>query len=255
MKRVLTAAILIPPSVWLIYWGPGLAVQAVIALMAVLCFYEYLGLLKGYGWDTLGPAGFAAGLVLLLIPQADLLFVALIALFLMALSLRAGDVKTVLPQSAAVLLGVVYIFGAWRCASGLREISPHWLFFALVLNWIGDSAAYYFGRAFGKRKLAPVLSPKKTWEGSAASVVASVLFGVIYLGRFVPETPAWEIVALAGAANIAGQIGDLSESAFKRGAGAKDSGSLLPGHGGWLDRLDSSLFAMPLVYFWVLRPW
>jgi phosphatidate cytidylyltransferase len=255
MKRVLTAAVLIPPSVYLIFMGPKWAVLAVITLVAMLCFREYVGLMRAFGWKTLGPFGFAAGLLVLFGPQSESLVLMLVALLVMTLSLRTKDVAAVLPQSASLLLGVIYVFGSWRCAIGLHGFNPHWLFFALVLNWIGDSAAYYFGRAVGKHKLAPVLSPNKTWEGSAASVFASVLFSVVYLGRYIPELPMWEIVTLAAAANIAGQFGDLFESSLKRGAGVKDSGTLLPGHGGWLDRLDSSLFAMPLVYIWILLPW
>ena len=115
------------------------------------------------------------------------------------------------------------------------------------MNWIGDSGAYYFGRNFGRHKLAPIVSPGKSWEGAAASLVVSVLFGVFVLPRFV-GIGLWQAAAVSVAANIAGQIGDLAESAIKRGAGVKDSGTLLPGHGGMLDRVDSSLFSLPVLY-------
>ncbi|MBV9441330.1 MAG: phosphatidate cytidylyltransferase, partial [Acidobacteriaceae bacterium] len=101
---------------------------------------------------------------------------------------------------------------------------------------------------FGKHRLAPVVSPKKSWEGAAASVAASVLFGFLYLKTLVPVIAFWHIAVLAILGNVAGQFGDLTESAFKRGANVKDSGNLLPGHGGMLDRVDSSLFALPTVY-------
>ncbi len=117
-----------------------------------------------------------------------------------------------------------------------------------MLNWVGDIGAYYVGRPFGKHKLAPRVSPKKSWEGSTASVVTSVLVGTLYLQRFIPGVPLWHAIALTIAANIAGQFGDLAESAMKRGAGVKDSGAILPGHGGFLDRVDSTLFALPVVY-------
>jgi len=122
------------------------------------------------------------------------------------------------------------------------------LFFALALNWAGDTTAYYIGRQFGRHKLAPVVSPKKSWEGAFASVAGSVIFGLLYLGHFLPLLPWWEIVIIAILGNIAGQFGDLAESAMKRGAGVKDSSNILPGHGGMLDRVDSSLFALPIVY-------
>ena len=125
------------------------------------------------------------------------------------------------------------------------------LLFALVLNWIGDVAALYVGKAFGRHKLAPRISPAKTWEGSVASFAASLLFGFFYLTRLVPSVTPLQSIALAAVGNVAGQIGDLAESAMKRGAGVKDSGTMLPGHGGWLDRVDSSMFALPVVYWLV----
>jgi phosphatidate cytidylyltransferase len=131
------------------------------------------------------------------------------------------------------------------------------LFFALAMNWIGDSAAYYVGRKLGRHRLAPIVSPKKSWEGAIASVLASLLFGLLYLPHLLPELRIWQIVLMAVLGNIAGQIGDLSESAMKRGAGLKDSGTLLPGHGGMLDRVDSSLFSLPVVsaiYTYLIRP-
>ncbi len=109
-------------------------------------------------------------------------------------------------------------------------------------------AAYYVGRAIGKHKLAPSVSPGKSREGAIASVIGAIIFGLLYLGHFVPQIPLWQVALMAAIANVAGQFGDLAESAMKRGAGMKDSGTLLPGHGGFLDRLDSSLFALPVVY-------
>jgi phosphatidate cytidylyltransferase len=104
------------------------------------------------------------------------------------------------------------------------------------------------GRAIGKHKLAPTISPGKSWEGAIASVAGSVIFGLLYVGHFVPQIALWQVAIIAAVANVAGQFGDLAESALKRGSGLKDSSNLLPGHGGFLDRLDSSLFALPVVY-------
>ena len=150
-----------------------------------------------------------------------------------------------------MLLGVVYIFGAWKCAILLRDMSPYWLLFALAINWVGDISAYYVGKNLGLHKLARRISPGKSWEGSIASVVASTAFGVVYLKRFPSDMPIVQMVALSTLANIAGQLGDLAESALKRGAGVKDSGTILPGHGGLLDRVDSTLFTMPAIYLWL----
>ena len=123
--------------------------------------------------------------------------------------------------------------------------------FALALSWVGDSAAFYVGRTLGKHRLAPRVSPKKSWEGSAASVAASMLFGWLFLRWTLPQVPAWHAIPLAAAGNVAGQVGDLVESAIKRGAGVKDSGTILPGHGGFLDRVDSTLFALPVVWLYL----
>src|SRR5207237_1659720 len=110
--------------------------------------------------------------------------------------------------------------------------------------WAGDIGAYYIGRPFGRHKLAPRVSPKKSWEGSIAGVITSVLLGGWYLVYFIPSIPLVNALILTAVANAAGQIGDLAESAMKRGAQVKDSGGLLPGHGGFLDRVDSTLFAL-----------
>jgi phosphatidate cytidylyltransferase len=128
--------------------------------------------------------------------------------------------------------------------------------YALIVSWVGDIGAYYVGRSFGRHKLAPRVSPKKSWEGAAASVVTATLIGAFYLVYFQPKVSLVEAILLTSLANAIGQLGDLCESAMKRGAGVKDSGTILPGHGGFLDRVDSSLFVMPVIYSWtLLRPW
>jgi len=144
--------------------------------------------------------------------------------------------------------GAIYIGGAWVCAYYLRIVNPHWLLFAFLLCWAGDTAAYYVGKNFGRHKLAPVISPGKTWEGAIASVVGGVLVGVVYAHFLIPGASIALVLGIAAAGNIAGQIGDLIESAYKRWGGVKDSGSSLPGHGGWLDRIDSSLLSIPVVF-------
>jgi phosphatidate cytidylyltransferase len=171
----------------------------------------------------------------------------------MILSLRR-DSDTALPGAAVFVVGVVYIFGAWRCAVELRALNAHWLMIAVLVSWAGDTAAMYVGRAFGKRKLAPEVSPSKTWEGAVGSVAGGTLAAMIYAHYLIAAAPIGAVAAVGATANIAGQVGDLCESAFKRGAGVKDSGTTLPGHGGWLDRIDSSLFSVPVTYG-VLHVW
>jgi phosphatidate cytidylyltransferase len=251
MKRILTALVLLPLVLYVVLLGPLWSFYAVLSAVALICYYEYAGIAAAYGFGKLGPIGYAAGLWLLLVGEEGLLVLTLFALAAMAVSMRAADLAKGLPRASAMLLGVVYIFGCWRFADLLRRDNPYWLMFALALSWIGDIAAYYVGRNLGKHKLAPRVSPKKSWEGSAASVVASVLFGWLFLRATLPLVPLWHVIALAALGNVAGQIGDLAESAVKRGAGVKDSGTILPGHGGFLDRVDSTLFALPVVYLYL----
>jgi phosphatidate cytidylyltransferase len=248
MKRILTAAALIPVVVYVVLWANFWAFLAVLVTVALLCYREFNGVAEAYGFGAPGPLGYGAGLLLLAWRQETWLLVLGIALILLALAMRAGDLAKSLPRAALLLAGIVYIFGCWKCAMPLRELNPHWLMYALLVNWVGDIGAYYVGRRWGRHKMAPRVSPHKSWEGAAASVAASVLIAGAYLLRFVPGVGVAQAVALTVAANAAGQLGDLTESAMKRGAGVKDSGVILPGHGGLLDRVDSTLFALPLIY-------
>lgn len=249
MKRVLTALLLIPIFLYLVVWAPYWLFLAAVVAVSILCFREYANLAALHQLAKPGLFGYAAGLLVLFLPGNGTPLVVLVAILAMALALRLQDLTHALPSAAALVLGVLYVFGSLRCGIELRAISPYWLLLALSLNWAGDIAALYTGKLMGRHKLAPHVSPAKTWEGAAGSVTASVIYGAIYIPRLIPAAPLAGALALTAVANIAGQLGDLCESAMKRGAGVKDSGTLLPGHGGWLDRIDSSLFALPVVYF------
>jgi len=248
MKRVLTALVLIPLVVYLVIRGRSPLVFVAVTLCAMLCYREYCAIAAGYGIKNLGPMGFAAGLGVLALNDNSVMFLTIVALAGISLAMRSAELSETLPRASAMLLGVVYIFGAWKCAILLRSINPYWLLFALAINWVGDIFAYYVGKSLGQHKLARRISPGKTWEGAIASLVAAIAFGVAYLNYFLPGLPPVEVVAISALANVAGQLGDLAESALKRGAGVKDSGALLPGHGGLLDRVDSTLFSVPAVY-------
>jgi phosphatidate cytidylyltransferase len=198
MTRVVTALILIPLVVWLIFAAPSWALIAAMVVVGLFALREVVQIGRN-------------------------VFVSLLA-------------------------GVIYIGGAWLCAFKLRMVNPHWLLFAFLLCWAGDTAAFYIGKNFGRHKLAPKISPGKTWEGAVGSVAGGVLAGAIYAHFFIASEPLWIVLIIAALGNIAGQFGDLLESAYKRWGGVKDSGSSLPGHGGWLDRIDSSLLSIPVVY-------
>jgi phosphatidate cytidylyltransferase len=246
MKRVLTALLLFPVGVYSALFAPWWILAAVITVFACLSFYEYAKIT-----DSFAPLGYVAGALVLFAPLPALpIILFLTALAALCLPLAARDLQKSVASSGMLVLGVLYIFGAWRCALLLHELpgGPWWLLFALAVNWLGDSGAYYIGRRWGRHKLAPVVSPGKSWEGAVASGVAAVVFGVIYLPLTIPWVSI-PLAALVGVlANVAGQLGDLAESAIKRAVGVKDSGSMLPGHGGMLDRLDSTLFTMPVLW-------
>jgi phosphatidate cytidylyltransferase len=171
----------------------------------------------------------------------------------------------VLPDTAQGLFGLIYIAYPLTLMPLLwkQEDGPALVFFLMVCVWAGDIAALYIGRAFGKRKLAPRLSPGKTWLGSVASIAGSMLAAglVVYIADTLTargntilhiSQPLWQSLLLAAILNIAAQLGDLLESAIKRGAGVKDSGTMLPGHGGILDRIDALLVAAPVLWFILL---
>ncbi len=151
--------------------------------------------------------------------------------------------------AAGLVLGVVYIgaFLAMYPRIHALPLGEHWVLFGLVVVTLGDTLAYFVGRAFGRRPLSP-LSPKKTVEGTVGGLAGSVAFGGAYAALFLPAVPAWFALAAAAALGVLGQAGDLFESLLKRAAGVKDSGTIIPGHGGMFDRADSVLATGPALY-------
>jgi len=274
MKRILTAVVLIAVVFAVIFLGQLWMVTLLAALMAVLAAYEYLQLADRFGFKIpLWWMAFAIALMFLaasLWPENTQLPVLTgLALLLFGVNGFRAPLKLVLPATAAGLFALVYI------AYPLTLLAPIWnrddgkalLLFLMVCVWAGDIAALYIGKNFGKRKLAPRLSPGKTWEGSIASLLGSMLAGaaVYLLGAILVahgstvlhiEEPLWQVMLLAILLNAAAQIGDLLESAIKRGADVKDSGTMLPGHGGILDRIDALLLAAPVLWYaLLLKEW
>ncbi len=266
MKRVVTAVVLVPLVLLLVFKAPFWVITPVAAFVAELALWEYLVLADATGAKTPRIAALAATALLFLCVffRPEFLGPLLSAFTLAILTLCAfrSPVKRVLPDAAYTLFGILYI-GLSLCTVPLlsaQENGPSLLLFLFFVVWAGDIAALYVGRAWGRRKLAPSLSPGKTWEGSAASIAGSLLITLLLLLlaasltrrsveilSYPGSTLRWLI--LAALLNIAAQIGDLAESAMKRGAGAKDSGTLLPGHGGVLDRIDALLFAAPVLWY------
>jgi phosphatidate cytidylyltransferase len=281
--RVATAAVLIPFVVGLVVWGSTAWVALALALVVVLALFEYFSLGDAIGhrayrfWTatcalllvyvqwltaiepTYQLAGgltlhreigrFAVGL--LGVPEAFFVFVLGVAVLTLWTKRPLVEGLPAAGISSSGLLLVAFPLTFAVRLHGLGEQGPRLLLFALVITWVGDTVAYFVGRAVGKHPFAPHLSPKKTWEGAIASFVGSLLVGLAFT-RWLNAPPA-HLLAMAAAGNIAGQVGDLLESAYKRSAGVKDSGGLLPGHGGILDRIDALILAIPVVwYYWTL---
>ncbi|HMF90632.1 MAG TPA: phosphatidate cytidylyltransferase, partial [Candidatus Angelobacter sp.] len=207
--------------------------------------------------------------------SSDLTGYRVLPLLLLLLGLSFRDLRQTLPTAAISYMGFLYIgvtLGAISWA-GHYEAGRMLVFVFLLVVWSGDIFAYYVGRAIGRHKLAEHISPKKTWEGAIASTVGAVIVSVVlfhylhYIGNLLVKldslpsrsvmhedapflAPPWWMAAVFGlCVNVAAQLGDLVESAIKRGAGVKDSGTLLPGHGGILDRIDATIFAAPVLWF------
>ena len=275
-KRVATAVVLIPVVIALVLLAPTSVIAVVLALITLLALFEYfaLGAAIGHrayrfwtatcslilvylqwlasreqlyvlaGGETL-RAGIAPGL-------ADAFFVFVVGLAALTLWTKRPLVEG-LPSagvSSSALLLVAFPLSFAVRLHGIPRWGPKLLLFSLVIIWVGDTAAYFVGRSMGRFKLAPKLSPQKTWEGSFASLIGSLLVALVF-SRWV-AIPLGYLLGMAAAGNVFGQAGDLLESAYKRSAGVKDSGTLLPGHGGILDRIDALILAIPVVwYYWI----
>jgi phosphatidate cytidylyltransferase len=267
MKRIFTAALLIFVVVLLIFRGQPWMMTLASALIAELAAYEYLRLANRNGaripawWMLFGTAV----VFLFTLPnfhnEAELPALSALALFLLAWTAFREPLDRVLPDAARGLFGLVYVAYPLTLVPMIwnRDDGKPLLLFLMVCVWAGDIAALYVGRRFGRHKLTR-LSPNKTWEGTLASVGGSLLAGlaVVLAGNLLSTyesntvlhilEPVWQSAVLAVVINVAAQLGDLLESAIKRGAGVKDSGTILPGHGGVLDRIDALLVAAPALW-------
>ena len=294
IQRVATAVVLIPLVLLLVLKAPLYVLALVAGAVALLAIVEFLKLVTHYAVQPLGPATHA--------------FVAAFFVFVIVASTN----RTPLVETTAILYGLAlaaslapFVFltvamrgcrldqrlsggrgfdvlpsctspSRWRCwsRSAQQPAGAIWTIYTLLAVWAGDIFAYFVGKSLGRHRMSPEISPKKTWEGAVASILASVIVGTLWFqhapgissallraglierrdGMFGLEQPQlWPIILLSAVVNIAAQLGDLVESLIKRGAGVKDSGTILPGHGGMLDRIDAMLFAVPVV--WAYGAW
>jgi phosphatidate cytidylyltransferase len=291
-QRVATAVVLIPGVVALVLLGSTAMVAIAVALVILLALFEFFALGDAIGHRAYRFWTATCALLLVFVqgffqPQpervweaaktspeahvssidrilgiggtvfpaptiADVLFVFLLGVAVLTLWTKRPMVEA-LPAAGISSSGLILVALPLTFAIRLHGIGifgPPVLFFVLVITWVGDTAAYFVGRSFGKHKLAPVLSPNKSWEGTIASILGALLVAVVF-ARYI-NIPLPHLLGMAACGNAAGQAGDLFESAFKRSAGVKDSGTLLPGHGGVLDRIDALILTIPVVwYYWI----
>jgi phosphatidate cytidylyltransferase len=281
-KRVLTALVLIPVVVFIVLCTPTVVVAIATAIITILALWEYFSLGEAIGhrayrlWTTLtalillltqwhstlllprilegklSPYFFTDFLKASRVTGIDVLFLFVLGLTCLTLWTRRPLVET-LPAagiSSSALLFVAFPLSYAVRLHGIPILGRRLLLFALVLTWTADSTAYFLGRAIGKHPLAPHISPKKTWEGSIGGMLGSLLVAGIF--RFWIRLPLPHLLVMAVLGNIAGQMGDLLESAYKRSAGVKDSGGLLPGHGGMLDRIDALILCIPVLWYYLV---
>ena len=269
MKRLITAAVALPILIASIIWPPVHFIFILLAVVATVAgIYEFWWLARKRGAKpdiVVGYAGAAALLSAFYFNAPEWLIIiipALVVATLAAEMLRGAPFEKMIPSAGATILGVLYVvlLGGHLLAvrTGFREptiaqdfpaLSTHLLSFFFLVLMGSDTGAYYTGRLLGRHKLAPTISPGKTWEGAAGGMLASLLMAVVAHYWFFQELPLRAALPLAAVMNVLGVVGDLTESALKRGSDAKDAANLLPGHGGFLDRLDSLLFNAPLIYY------
>ena len=267
-SRLLVAVVAVPILLVVIYLDDPLAVWALVFAASIVGMYEFFSMTLEDRADRIAstaagalaiavfywlPAQFAdRGLDLVFDQLAVVLAVVPVGLYYL---FRFGDMATVARRMAFSITGILYVGFLFTFVALIkRDFGPtggHFVVFLLATAWLSDTGAYAAGRAFGKRKLYPAVSPKKTWAGAVGAVAAATAAGAVIKVWLVPHLPWVDTVVIAVFGSVLGQLGDLVESVLKRSQGVKDSGAILPGHGGILDRFDAVLAIAPFVYFYI----
>lgn len=293
IKRVVTAVVLIPLVLLLVLKAPLYVMAMVAGAVALLAIAEFLKLTAHYGVHPLRQPTYAyVALFFVFVILAatnhtplvettamiyGLATAAALAPFLfLTIAMRRADLSSGYPAAAASVFAFTYVAIPMALLVQIRQqpAGAIYVIYTLLVVWAGDIFAYFVGKTMGRHLMSPAVSPKKTWEGAIASIAASVIVGTLWFqhapaissallhaglvdrpsGMWGLQQPQlWPIILLSAIVNLAAQLGDLIESLVKRGAGVKDSGSILPGHGGMLDRIDAMLFAVPVV--WAYGAW
>lgn len=245
VTRIITAIVGIPLFLGALFLG-GFYLQALVALLVFFGLIEFGRLISPVYWDFLFISGLSYLTISYSSSNSTYLFLWLVVLLLYFLIRSAFSTQKPL-AAAANLLGVFYVPVLYSFIWLVRmEYGFSMTLFALIITWLTDTGAYFVGSAWGKHRLAPRISPKKSWEGAAGGVLTALVGGVAF--GLITSNSVAPLVLLSVILSAVGQIGDLAESAMKREAGVKDSGAILPGHGGILDRFDSLVFVLPTLY-------
>jgi len=290
IKRVVTAVVLIPLVLFLVLKAPLYVMAIVAGAVALLAVAEFLKLAAHYGVQPLWqPTYVFVGVLFLFViavsanrvPLVETtamiyglaLAVAVVPFVFLTIAMRRTELASGYPAAAASVFAFTYIAVPMALLVQIRQqpAGAILVIYTLLVVWAGDIFAYFVGKAMGRHRMSPEISPKKTWEGAIASVLASMIVGTLWFqhsagistwllqaglierrdGMFGLQQPSLGVIVMLSAiVNGAAQLGDLVESLIKRGAGVKDSGAILPGHGGMLDRIDAMLFAAPVVWAW-----
>jgi len=256
LRRLLSTLVLLPLFVWMVMEGPVWMFGAVMVLTGALGQWEFTGMFERAGIRTLRRLGLLGGIVVtasFALPVSErVVFTAVLLLVLAVGLLRAESGRPAWESVAVTLFGICYVNWLLGYAFWLRDVESgvEWVLLLVSVTWLGETAAYVVGSTLGRHKLAPAISPRKTVEGAAAQLVASVLAAFGARAAFFTELSMREAVVIGLLLGVTGQIGDLVESAIKRSVGTKDTGRLIPGHGGMLDRVDSLLLNTPVLFYY-----
>lgn len=259
-KRLISALLLLPLLVVFVWFDQPLPwLTLFVAIWGVLAALEFFRIVAASKTAPLTYLGLIWTLLLILSPHFDhgqltlplLTSFMLVSLIWLVLRPGKGEAFTAWAWTLAGILYVGWFLSHIVALRGL-DFGREWVLFALFVTFVSDSAAYFIGRTWGRHYLAPGISPQKTWEGAVAGAVAAIIIGPLLVWLFGLPIDYGPAVILALAVSIFGQFGDLVESLFKRNMGTKDSGETIPGHGGFLDRMDSIVFAGIVVYYYVL---
>jgi len=258
LKRVATAIVFVPLFYWMVSRAPGWVFVLFVMAVGGAAFWEFIRLFEGAGWPTYTRLGIGLGMVVtgsFALPGDPILpalFLCLASAVVLCAPLFSGE-RPAAEASALTLVGLLYVsfFLGHVLKLHQRPEGDFLVLFLVAVTWVGETAAYVVGSTLGRRRLAPRVSPRKTVEGAAAQLVASGLAAVAFAEWLLPDWSAARALAAGAIVGVVGQFGDLAESIMKRSVGVKDTGGLIPGHGGVLDRIDGLLFNAPALYYFV----